>query len=517
MTIVDLVRILRRSWLLLLACAILGVTVAAGYVFTRPIYYVASATGVVVAGDSASVGNVMAGNSVAEQRASSYLTLINTSAVSKRTDSYLVDRGNPQAASGSLSASLVSNTSLIKVTGTGATAQNAQDLANAGLQALSVEALRLETYAQTQGRETGIEEMKQLTSVYILAYEPAALPGGAVRPNMYRMLAMGLAGGLALGVVIAVIRRQFDVRVRNQSDVEQLTARSVLGVIPETRDLKKQREGGVMINMGHAGEALRQLRTNLRFVQVDEPPRAVVITSANPGEGKSTIASNLAMLIAKSGQDVVLIDADLRKPMQAKVFGADGHIGLTQVLSGDVSVADALVDTSTDRLLLLPAGRIPPNPSELAGSKRMQELVHELSRQAFVVLDAPPMLSVTDAGLLAAAADGAILVGVVGHTLKNELGLCAKQLDQLGAVLLGSVLNRAPRRTMGDVLYGYGGYATKAYYTGYYTGADGKRKKFAATNSSATEIPVEVGDINPRGARRSLEPAVPPPVSDTAP
>ncbi|MHA6523082.1 CpsD/CapB family tyrosine-protein kinase [Tessaracoccus sp. G1721] len=306
--------------------------------------------------------------------------------------------------------------------------------------------------------------------------------------------------GLVLGAALAFIRHHFDVRVRTQHDVEEHTGHAVLGVVPETNDLKKQRAAGSIGTMGHAGESLRQLRTNLRFINVDHPPKAVVITSASPGEGKSTIATNLAQVIAKSGRDVVLVDCDLRKPVQAKAFGVDTAVGLTQVLAGDISLREAVVATQVPRLWLLPAGSIPPNPSELLGSRRMQEVIEQLTREAFVLLDAPPMLLVTDAGLLSEASDGALLVGAVGQTTKAELALCAKQLGQVGAALLGTVLNKAPRKGLGDVLYGYGagGYGNRRY--GAYAATTGaKSVKRGNPAMLSEEVPVELG--SPRARR----------------
>lgn len=495
MTVVDFVRLLRRHWVLLLISGLVGVAAAAGYVVTRPVVYVASSTGMVVAGDSLSSAGALSGSEVAEQRATAYLTLLGTRSVADRTAEELAGIGNPGAASGSVSAALVPNTSFIQVSATGGTAQAAQDLANATLNALAAEALHMETYSQSQGQELTRAEMEALTSIHVLPYEPASLPTSPQHTNLPRWLLIGLAAGLALGAAIAFVRHQFDVRVRTQHDVEEQTGNVVLGVVPETNDLKKQRAAGSVGTMGHAGESLRQLRTNLRFVSVDHPPQAVVITSASPGEGKSTIATNLAQVIAKSGRDVVLVDCDLRKPMQARAFGVDAHVGLTQVLAGDVSLPGAVVDTSVARLKLLPAGRIPPNPSELLGSRRMQEIIDELSREAFVVLDAPPMLLVTDAGLLAEASDGAILVCAVGKTTKGELALCAKQLALVGAPLLGTVLNKAPRGSLGDVLYGYGsgGYAYRANAA--YLGTDRSSRGDAVDNSEAV---VEVGSVRPR-------------------
>ena len=278
--------------------------------------------------------------------------------------------------------------------------------------------------------------------------------------------------GFLIGAVIAVVRKQFDVRVRDQATVEELTGSGTLAVVPDDKKLAEQRERSIVHISGVTGEAFRQLRTNLRFANVDNPPRSVVITSANPGEGKSTVSTHLAVVMAQAGEKVVLIDADMRRPVQHKAFGTEAGVGLSQVLAGDVSLDDALMRTETKRLQMLAAGRIPPNPSELLGSQRMKDLLAELRRRGyFVVIDAPPLLAVTDAGLLGTIADGTIYVAVVGKTHRDQVSLVAKRLEQVGAPLLGSVLARVPRKKMGDVLYGYG---ASTYGYGSYHGDYGK-------------------------------------------
>ena len=222
-------------------------------------------------------------------------------------------------------------------------------------------------------------------------------------------------------------------------------------------DPLSRRSRGVREDLGVVAEAFRQLRTNLRFVDVDHPPRSIVVTSANPHEGKSTVSSNLARMMAAAGQPTLLIDADLRRPSLASTFDLDPAVGLTQVLVGDLTVADVLQETRTPNLQVITAGRIPPNPSELLGSQRMHALVDELSQEFMVILDAPPLLPVTDAGLLTVTSDGALLVIAVGKTAVEEVVLCRKVLDQVGGRLLGAVLNMAPSRGLGAVVYGYGG------------------------------------------------------------
>ncbi len=248
----------------------------------------------------------------------------------------------------------------------------------------------------------------------IIPLEEAQLPGAPFTPNYERAAMKGAIGGLGIAYAFLIARRLIDRRVRSAKHVEEATGAAVLGVIPKEEVLGRSHRG-VRGDLGRAAEAFRQLRTNLRFVDVDNEPRKIVVTSALPGEGKSTVSSNVARLVAQAGTPVLLIDADLRRPMIATTFEIDGAVGLTQALAGDVEVKDVIVDSGMTNLSLLPAGRIPPNPSELLGSLRMKQLIDELAEDYLVILDAPPLLPVTDAGLLSAFCDGALLVQASGQ------------------------------------------------------------------------------------------------------
>ncbi|MSS44848.1 polysaccharide biosynthesis tyrosine autokinase [Cutibacterium sp. WCA-380-WT-3A] len=496
MTIVDIVRILRRNFVLLVVCVLVGGLVGAVYQLTRPEVFTAKATGIVVAGDSASVGGTISGNTIAQQRAVTYTKLVGTQSMAQKTAEILKKRGMPEAANGQLSASVPADTAFIDIEATGGTAKDTQALANAGLSALISEALRMETYAQTGGASKSDAELAKMTTVHVLGYESASLPSGDRGKSLIIYVVGGLVAGFLVGAVVAVIRKQFDAKIRDQATVEELTGSGILSVIPDDKRLAEQREKSIVHLSGVTGEAFRQLRTNLRFANVDNPPRAVVITSANPGEGKSTVSTHLAVVIAQAGEKVVLIDADMRRPVQHKVFGAEAGVGLSQVLAGDVSLDDALMKTETKRLQVLSAGRIPPNPSELLGSQRMKDLLIELrSRGYFVVIDAPPLLAVTDAGLLGTITDGTIYVAVVGRTHRDQVSLVNKRLEQVGAPLLGSVLTRVPRKKMGDVLYGYGAsmygyrsysdYDKHGYYSSYGTEEQGSEESLAVAKDSS--------------------------------
>jgi capsular exopolysaccharide synthesis family protein len=209
-----------------------------------------------------------------------------------------------------------------------------------------------------------------------------------------------------------------------------------------------------------SSEALRKLRTNLRFMNVDEPPKVIVVTSPKPGDGKSTISANLAAAIAISGQRTVLVDADLRRPTLGTSFGLVDSAGLTDVLTGVVHVQDVLQRVAEHpNLALLSSGSLPPNPSELLGSNAMRNVLREMSEVATVIIDAPPLLPVTDAAILTAVADGAFIVVSAGSTLDTDLAACLDQLEAVNGRALGVIFNRV-KRGAPDA-----GYYASDYYT----------------------------------------------------
>ena len=182
------------------------------------------------------------------------------------------------------------------------------------------------------------------------------------------------------------------------------------------------------------------------FADPDTSPHSVVVTSPQPGEGKSTVSALLARALALRGGKVVLIDGDLRRPMIASLFDIDTGVGLTQVLSGAVPLDEALVSRPTPPgLLVLPAGRIPHNPSEVVGSERMRDLIAELSRSYLVIIDAPPALPVTDAMIMAQRVDGIIVITFMAKTRKEHLKKVLQLADNVNVRIFGIVLNGIPQ------------------------------------------------------------------------
>ncbi len=189
-------------------------------------------------------------------------------------------------------------------------------------------------------------------------------------------------------------------------------------------------------------EAYRTLRTNIQFSGLDRPLRTLLVTSTSPTEGKSTTLANLAITIAQAGKRVIVVDCDLRKPTIHEIFGLPNRVGLTSLMLPSEDASEALQDPGIDNLTVITSGPIPPNPSEILASHRMEELLAALAQQAdFVLLDSPPILAVTDAAILASRVDGVLLVVKAGST-KRDLAQKAKaQLQKVNAHLIGIVLN----------------------------------------------------------------------------
>lgn len=205
-------------------------------------------------------------------------------------------------------------------------------------------------------------------------------------------------------------------------------------------------------------EAYRTLRTNIDFSSVDEQTQVVMITSAGPEEGKSTVAANLAVTYANSERSVLLVDADMRKPTVHRTFQLSNRFGLSSFLSRQVGLENIVQETGVPNLYVITAGPIPPNPAEMLNSKSMERLM-ELLRDQFdlVLFDTPPVLAVTDAQLLASKSDGVLMV-ISSGKVKREIALKAKQsLERVNARLLGVVLNNVKRKASEEYYYYYYG------------------------------------------------------------
>lgn len=464
MELSDYLRVLRTYWVGVLVLIALGAAGMGLYTLTQPKVYAANADGLVgVSTPTDGSGQTndptigVTNDALAKSRVKSYVQVAESRSVAQRVIDDLGLSTTPSALIGNINIDQPLDTVLLKITAKAASPREAQRLADAWVTATAAEVKDIENP----------DDVQQPT-VYVRPVNSAALPGAPVSPNPKRNLALGIAVGLLLGVAYAVVRSRLDRRVKSSTDFDKEFGVSVVGRVPSIKQLETESDTGaaqlaVSKSSGssgwEAGEAFRKLRTSIAYMDVDSPPRIIVVTSPQPNDGKSTTAANLAAAIAISGQHVTLVDGDLRRPSVADGFGLVEGAGLTDVLIGRVTLDDVLQDSPDfEGLHVLAAGSIPPNPSELLGSKAMQHLIEELGRTGLVVIDAPPLLPVTDAAILSRVCDGAIVVVSHNRTLDAELTDALGSLNAVQGRVLGLVVNRVPRRESGT-----------GYYTGYYT------------------------------------------------
>ncbi len=451
----DYLRILRNHWLGVVVIVVSCVALAGIFNLTQPRVYAANANGFVSAGGTATDPALSSvSDSLAKSRAKSYVDIAKSRATAQSVINELGLNESPASLISRISAEQPTDTVLIKITAKADSPHAAQALADAWIVALQDQ---IEAVENPNG--------KNEAPIRLLPVESAALPSAPVSPNITRNLAIGFGAGLLLGFAYALVRSQLDRRLRTASAVEKKFGLSVVGSIPKApvlaHDTNEAADLAVLKATARgadqsAAEAFRKLRTNLQFMNVDNPPRIIVVTSSKPGDGKSTVTANLAAAIAASGAPVILVDGDLRRPTVASSFGLVEGVGLTDVLVGRAAIDDVLQQHhELENLSVLAAGGIPPNPSELLGSQAMRRLLTLLSQRAIVLVDAPPLLPVTDGAILTTMADGAFIVVSAGRTLDNELEASLGHIKAVNGTTLGIVFNGVAARDAYTSAYYY--------------------------------------------------------------
>jgi len=289
----------------------------------------------------------------------------------------------------------------------------------------------------------------------------ATVPTSPVRPKPLRNGIAGLGLGLVVGTALAFVFNQFDDSIRTKDDLERAVPDVVvLGIIPVITGLKGKGDTVIVSRddpNGQASEAYRSLRTSIRFLGLDQSVRVVQVTSPNASEGKTTTVANLAIVMARAGARVAVVGCDLRQPRIHALFGLPNDIGFTTVLLGEAPLSAALQQVPGEpRLSVLASGPVPPNPSELISSPRTAEVMSALRGVADIVLiDCPPVLPVTDAVALSSQIDATLLVAYAGSTDAKALIRATQLLRQVGAQVLGAVLNGVRDESSYGGDYGY--------------------------------------------------------------
>lgn len=424
----DYLNALRRRWLVVLVLALIGASVGAYFAISTPSQYRATSSVYVTAQRASSSQEVFAGNEFSVAAVQSFIQLATMPAVLKPAIDELGLHESPARFAKSVSATSQSDTVIIDITATDGSAARSAAVSRAVADSLVREASALAPRAD--GRPA-------LSLTVVSAAETPAVPFAPSRPLF---VVIGLVLGLAAGVLVALLRAVFGNQVTSERDLARATDAPVLGRIGRFSGTAVIRRDP----LSAVAEEYRRIRTNLEFADIDAAARVVVITSAQPGEGKSTTALNVALAMAESSQKVLLVDADLRKPSVAVNTGLDGSVGLTTVLLGRARLTDAVQDFGDTGLKVLPSGELPPNPSQLLGSAAFARLVETLRKDYdYVVVDAPPLIPVTDALKLVPLADGAVLVALNRSTRVGEFARAVESLELINATLLGVVLNQA--------------------------------------------------------------------------
>lgn len=487
MELAEYLIVLRRHWKGFAALILAGLIGGAVVTLLTPRVYTATASSMVQGGANSSVSDASVSNLLAKSRATSYVDVAQSRAVAERVIDAQQLSESPSALVQRVTVTQPKDTVLLRITATGPSPQAASDLANAWVNALAEQVKSIEN-----------PKGKNEAALEIIPLEAAAIPSAPSSPRPERNLALGLVLGGLLGLGYALLASRSDRRLRTPDEIEGIFGVTVAGAIPRSPEIHREGKAPIPIIVTHdksrgsgVAESLFKLRTNLQFMHVDNPPRVIVLTSPLPADGKSTIAINLAAAFAVGGAPTLLVDADLRRPIIAESFGLIEGPGLSNALAGHMEPEDVIQPSGIPNLFVLASGTVPPNPSELLGSASMKRLLDHVAESYTVILDAPPLLPVTDAAVLTANADGALVVITEGQTEDRQLEGCLTQLAAVHGTVLGVVMNKVSKTSSRS--YHYYGYYGSTYDGDSHRMAD--EKVFAMAPAAAQDAIAGSGPV----------------------
>lgn len=476
--------VLLRAWWVLLLAGLLGGLIAFGYSSTLPPIYQSTSSTYFSMRSASSGSDINQGSAYTQSQMLSFAQLAMSAAVLDAVRADLdVDLTNSQIRN-MTTVTIPQNTVILDVTAGSTDPEFAAELANS----------IAENLAQVVEEISPKDDAGNAT-VVARVIEPATPAAFQSSPNKQRDAVLGAFAGALLAVLAIIVWTLLDTRVRSEEALRRITDLPVLGSIPRRKD-RSRRALVVAEPNSTSAEAYRRVRSSLRFAAVEHDIAAIAVTSSIPGEGKTSTAVNLALTYAEAGLRVLLVDADLRRPMVAETLGLENAVGLTTMLVGAVEFEEARLPWGDSSLSVLPAGEVPPNPAELLASARMSELLREL-RDKFdvMVVDTAPLLSVSDATIIAQSVDTTIVVADVSKVHLAQLARSLEALDRARAQVAGVLFSRVKRQRGDDYNYYYGPSGGKRQRTS----APQTRRERRAT-SAPTSVPVDIAPVDDRAA-----------------
>ncbi|STX04978.1 polysaccharide biosynthesis tyrosine autokinase [Kocuria rosea] len=444
----DAVYVVRSHWRAITLLTLLCTLLALGWTLIQPKIYSATASALVITTGELDINQAVAADALAKSKVLSYQSLALSRPVANRVVESLSLDVSPQYVNERITTEVPFDTAEIRINATSPESpQHAADLANAWVTALAEQVGELEADQDVLGR------------VEVQPLSVATPPPGPASPNLKRNLGIGLFLGAFLGMLYALVRHRMDHRIRSVEEIREVFGVTVLGTIPRDHRLADRRfllDRRTATKSGNdpVMEAMRKLRTSLSFASPHQLPRIIVVTSPLNGAGKSTITANLAVAVASTGRNVVVVDGDLRRPVIADLFGLAPGIGVADVLTGQMQLEEALQTyDGLPNLHVLGAGDVPKDPAEILSSEAVGAMLQTLAQDALVLVDAPPLLPVTDAELLTVAADGVLIVVEAQATLREELSATLDNIYQIHGTVFGVVINRVPTAGADAALY----------------------------------------------------------------
>lgn len=437
---------LASRWKLISALTLLGALLGLVMTLVTPTIYTTSSLlflGSPGVGDTTSAYQ---GDLFSQQRAMTYAQMVTSDKIVGQVRQELNLPMPPSELAAEITAAPVPKTVLLEIKVTDGSAQVAADIANSVVGKFAGYVATLETPSGSTVPNTTVSVVRK-----------AEVPAAPAAPHLGNNVALGLVLGLFLGMAVAWALTRFDSRVRSSEEAAEVAGSPLLGAIPDDNGFTKGVDSSESSVSTETLEAFRRLRTNVRFLDLEAPPKVISIASPNWGEGKTTIAIGLARSIAASDLRVLLVDANLRKPALAHRLALRPAPGLTDVLRGEVSLDAAIQNVDSPGFAVMTAGQVPSNPSELLGSVAMTEVLASLrDKFDYVLLDSAAFLPVADSAVLTAVTDGAILVVRSGQTRSKSIVESRTAIEAADVNVLGVVFNAESRkpnvhRTRGDV------------------------------------------------------------------